>query len=75
MKKERCYGCEDNFYNGNNPYGVTECWCFKDAKLIKRKKVHIDQTPPWTQSPEKYPSCYKQKKYVFINCEKEDRQY
>uniref|UniRef100_A0A6M3X9L9 Uncharacterized protein n=1 Tax=viral metagenome TaxID=1070528 RepID=A0A6M3X9L9_9ZZZZ len=75
MTKDNCSGCEDNFYNGNNPYRVEECWHFKSAKVIKKKKVHIDQTPPWTQKPKNYPNCYRQKRYVFIDCEKEDRQY
>ena len=43
MTKDNCSGCEDNFYNGNNPYRVEECWHFKSAKVIKKKKVHIDQ--------------------------------
>ena len=24
-KLKHCVGCRDNFYNGNNPYGITEC--------------------------------------------------
>ena len=75
MKLENCAGCEDNFYNGNNPYNVKKCWCFESAQIIKRKKVSIWQTPPWKQKAGKYLSCYRQKGYVFVNCEKEDRQY
>ena len=75
MTKQNCIGCEDNFYNGNNPYGVKECWHFKSAEIIKRKKVGLNDVPPWTWKPQKYPNCYSQKGYVFIDCEKEDRQY
>jgi hypothetical protein len=74
MTKSNCSGCSENFYNGNNPYGVKECWCFKSAKIIKRKKVGMNDRPPWTWKPEKYPDCYHQEGYVFINCEKGDRQ-
>lgn len=34
--KKVCRGCRDNFYNGNNPLGVTECWCYADAKIKRR---------------------------------------
>ena len=46
MDKDYCVGCRDNFYNGNNDLGVKECWCLKDAKLVMKKEVHIDQAPP-----------------------------
>lgn len=67
--KKHCSGCEQNFYNGNNQYGVKECWCFKNAKIIMRKKVHVDQQPPWKQKFEKFPDCYRQKRYAFLNKE------
>lgn len=73
-KLKHCPGCYYNDYN-HGLGGAKECWSLSTMKLIKRKKVHIDQVPPWTQKPEKYPDCYKQQRYVFINCEKEDRQY
>lgn len=75
MEKSHCSGCEQNFYNGNNGLGIKECWSFKDARLIKRKQVGINDTPPWTWKPELFPSCYCKKGYVFINCEDIDRQY
>jgi len=64
---KNCIGCENNFYNGNNPYNVKVCWSLKDAKLILRKRVHINQIPPWKQKPSKVLSCYHQKGYAFIN--------
>lgn len=77
MKKSKndCIGCKDNFYNGNNPYGVKECWCFEGAKKIKRKKVGLNDVPPWDWKPQKFLDCRREKGYVFINCEKEDRKY
>lgn len=67
IKKEHCNGCENNFYNGNNQYNVKECWSFKNAKLKKRKRVHISQVPPWNQKPTLMPSCYHVKQFVFID--------
>jgi len=61
-----CQGCRNNFYNGNNELGVKECWSFPTAKLIKRKRVHINQYPPWNQKAEYYPDCYQQPQYVFV---------
>jgi hypothetical protein len=37
--KTLCQGCRDNFYNGNNPLGVKECWSFKSAKVVKRWRI------------------------------------
>ena len=31
--KKYCVGCDSNFYNGNNPMGVKECWGFETAKV------------------------------------------
>ncbi len=39
MEKKYCVGCDDNFYNGNNPLGVKECWSFKTAKVVKRLAI------------------------------------
>lgn len=65
-KLKYCSGCEDNFYNGNNPYDVKECWGLEKARLMSRKKVSVNSPPPWNWSPSKYLSCYKQKGYVFF---------
>jgi len=34
LEKAMCQGCHDDFYNGRNPYGIKECWHFKDAKVV-----------------------------------------
>lgn len=65
-KLRRCVGCEDDFYNGNNPVGVDMCWMFPDAKLVKRKQVHMNQVPPWTQEPQLFLSCYRKKSFIFV---------
>lgn len=66
MDKSHCKGCRENFYNGENPYGVTECWHLKTAKLILRKAVPLDQRPPWNQRAELYPSCYRKPRHVMV---------
>lgn len=63
--KDDCIGCEDNFYNGNNPYEIQECWHFKDAKFVFKKAVPLDQVPPHKQKLERFLNCYKKKGYVF----------
>ncbi len=55
-----------DFYNNKNDLGVKECWSFKTAKLIMRKRVSIDQRPPWNQRAVAYPSCYHESRYIFI---------
>ena len=65
-KLKMCIGCKDNFYNGNNPLGVKECWCLPKAKVVMKKKVHINHVPPWKQAPIKVLSCRHEKGYVFV---------
>ena len=73
-KKKHCAGCYNNDYNFGLG-GSSECWSFDSMKLIKRKKVGINDVPPWTWKAIKYPNCYQKRGYVFINCEDKDRQY
>lgn len=37
--KSKCSGCRNNFYNGNNSLGVSECWSLADAKLKTRYRL------------------------------------
>lgn len=34
-----CRGCRDDFYNGQNPPGVRQCWMLAKAKVVKRWKL------------------------------------
>lgn len=75
MDKTHCEGCRDDFYNHTNMGanmvdGKPQCWSLKEAKLILRKRVHIDQVLPWTQKPEKMPDCYHAPRYVFVSPER-----
>jgi hypothetical protein len=70
-KLKDCAGCSEDFYNGHNPYGIEECWHLEDAKLVRKKKVAMDQRPPWTQPAQRVLNCYRQKGYVFVGPEQE----
>ena len=65
-KKKFCAGCRNNFYNGLNHLDIQECWSFKNAKVVLKKKVHVDQVPPWNQEPIKALDCFHQPRYVFV---------
>ena len=63
--RKHCKGC----YNENYHYGLggsKECWMFKDAKVIWRKEVHVDQRPPWNQKAIRRPNCYTKRRYVYV---------
>ncbi len=66
-KRKYCEGCEDDFYNDNNPLGIGECWYLKSAELVFKKKVALSDVPPWNMKPIKVLSCYRQKGYVFVD--------
>ena len=66
-KLEYCAQCRDNFYNGHNSLGVKECWSLKSAKVVKKKLVHINQRPPWSQEPIKVLSCCHIEGHVLVS--------
>ena len=73
LDKKKCAGCEDDFYNGKNPYGVQQCWGLETAKLVERKLIPIWQQPPYNKIPlTKVPNCYKQKGYSTVKPESLD---
>lgn len=65
-KRSMCAGCRDDFYNGQNPYGIKECWNLKKARIVLKKKVAISQVPPWNQKPIRVLSCRHESGYVFV---------
>ena len=67
MNKQYCEGCDDNFYNSNGPCSIKECWSFNNAKLVNKKRVSINQRPPWKQESIRVPNCYRESGYVFVD--------
>ena len=44
-KLPTCDGCENDFYNGSNPYGIKKCWSRGEAKAVTRYRIHRDTLP------------------------------
>ena len=65
QKKDNCVGCEDNFYNGCNPYGIKECSRFKEARKAKVCIASMNEHPPFQRVESKL-NCYHQKGYVYL---------
>lgn len=38
-KLRHCRGCDDDFYNGNNSFGISECWLLEKAKLVTKYAI------------------------------------
>jgi len=66
QKLKLCLGCREDFYNGKNDLGIPECWCLKDAKLVWRREVHIDDIPPWKRPAIHVLNCFRRPKYVYV---------
>lgn len=60
--KQMCVGCRDNFYNLERD----GCWLFESATIMKKKKVAMDQHPPWTQLADTVLSCRRESGYVYV---------
>lgn len=70
LDRKHCVGCEDDFYNGNNPYGIQECWGRTGAKFDNYRLVHVDLPPPYLGLEiQKLPTCYKKKRHVKVKPE------
>jgi hypothetical protein len=65
-KLKHCTGCRDNFYNGHNDLGVSECWSLEKAKMVWKKEVSINQRPPWNQKARRFLSCFHRPGYVYV---------
>jgi len=65
-KRKLCSGCTENFYNGNNPLGVSECWHFSDAIVVHRAFIGLSWVPPWNASIERTLSCHRKNGYVSV---------
>lgn len=65
-RRKYCGSCRDDFYNGNNPMGVTECFMLETAKPIRMKFVHVDQRPPWNNKPEWTLDCCHRERFIKV---------
>lgn len=64
-----CAGCQNNFYNGNNDFGVKRCWS-ADTALVATRYTLSTNTPMWFREAyrrELLPSCYKRPGYVHLD--------
>ena len=68
-KLKHCIGCHCDYYNGKNDMNVKECWSLGKAKLIMRKKIGINDVPPWNHTPRMFLNCYREDGYVMLNPE------
>ena len=66
-KRRYCSGCRNDFYNGNNSYGIPECWSLKTATVVMRRFVHINQVPPWNNRPEWTLDCHRRPQFVSVD--------
>jgi len=66
QKLKYCVGCHCDFYNGKNDINVKVCWSLDSAKLVLKKKVPLDQVPPWKQPPIKVLDCYREDGFVMV---------
>jgi len=41
-KKKYCIGCDNHFYNDNNPMGIRQCWHLPDAKMQTRYCIGVN---------------------------------
>ena len=74
MDVKHCEGCRDDFYNGNNPYGVKECWHLKTATLAPRLLIHFDRMPPYREKPQMRPTCYHAERHATVKPDSLDAQ-
>lgn len=38
-KRALCAGCRNDFYNGQNPMGIKECWSLESAVIKDRYRI------------------------------------
>lgn len=68
IDKKHCSGCRNNFYNGNNDIGVSECWSLKKAKL-KRRFAIGSNTPTFQENfyEVMVPNCYHKNGTAYVD--------
>lgn len=65
-KRKLCAGCRNDFYNQPGNAAGGECWSLKGARVVLKRRVGLDEVPPWTRPPERVLSCRSERGYVFV---------
>lgn len=55
MSKDKCVGCYNNDYN-HGLGGAKECWSLASAVVTLRRRVGMNDVPPWKAKPERLPN-------------------
>lgn len=69
MQLKHCQGCRDNFYNGNNDLGVSQCWAFDPKKKLTTQyelSVHTPMNIKCAYLKVRKPPCYHQTGYILL---------
>lgn len=67
IDRKHCLGCRQDFYNGNNPYGIQVCWHREGAKFDQYRLVPTDLRPPYLGLPVvSLPICYDKARHVKV---------
>ena len=63
-----CSGCRNNFYNGHNDLGVSECWSLPDAKLVTKYCIpsNVPMNIKSAYVKVKVPNCYHKTGYAYL---------
>ena len=69
-RKKLCVGCYDSHYNLPGQSNTGECWLLKTAKVVMKKKVGINDVPPWNHAPIKCLSCYHEIGFVMVDAKR-----
>lgn len=69
MDIQHCAGCEDDFYNDHNPYGVKRCWMLDEAFVKTRFEISINAPMGARRNytERQLPKCYHRNGFVFLN--------
>lgn len=70
MSKDKCAGCYNDDYN-RGLGGAKECWSLATAVVTLRRRVGMNDVPPWKAKPERLPNCYQQRGYIFVKPDRE----
>ncbi len=74
--KSMCIGCRNDRYNHpgtcerpgiDAPVTCKECWTYEEAKVVKKKRVSINQQPPFKQKEQEVLECMHEPGYAYVD--------